>query len=90
MNLKASLKIFHHESQDMWVQDLPRLALAFNIAVHENTRYTSDVLFLGRELRCPLAARWDLSPGRDVGNTGDMNQLWAQACGNLLAVGRVA
>ena len=69
----------------MWDQDLPWLALAFNTAVHESTRYTPDVLFLGRELRCPLAARWDLSPGGEVDKTGDLNQFWAQAYGILLA-----
>jgi len=62
-NLKAALKISHQESQNMWDQDLPWLALAFNTAVHESTRYTRRFA-LGRELRCPLADRWDLSPGR--------------------------
>ena len=46
--------------------------MAFNTAQHESTQATPDTLFLGREMRCPLAVRWDLSPiysGR-VKNTG--------------------
>jgi len=84
-NLKAPLKIFHHESQNTWDENLPWLGLAFNTAVHESTRYTPDVLFLGRELKCPWAVRWDLSPGSDVDNVCDTNQFWTRACGNLLA-----
>ena len=57
----------------MWDQDLPWLAFAFNRAVHEGTRYTPDVLFFGRDLRCPLAALWNLSPGGDMDNAGDMD-----------------
>ena len=36
--------------------------MAFNTAQHESTQATPDILFLGREMRCPLAVRWDLSP----------------------------
>jgi hypothetical protein len=81
---ESRIENFYHESQDMWDQDLPWFALAFNTAVHESTRYTPDVLFLGRELRCPLADHWYV-PGGDVGNPGDLNQFWTQACGKLLA-----
>ena len=45
-NLKTALKMFHHESQDTWDEDLSRLSMAFNTAVHESTRSTPDV-FLG-------------------------------------------
>jgi len=69
----------------MWDENLPWLGLAFNTAMHESTRCTPDVLFLGRELKCPLAVRWDLSPGIDVDNVCDTNQFWTRACGNLLA-----
>jgi transposase InsO family protein len=56
-NLKSTLKIFHHESQSAWDEDLPWLSLAFNTAVHESTKCTPDKLFLGRELMCPLLVR---------------------------------
>jgi len=36
-------------------------------------------------LKCPLAVRWDLSPGSDVDNVCHTNQFWTRACGNLLA-----
>ena len=42
-NLKAALKIFHHESQNTWDVNVPWLGLAFNTAVHGSTRYTRDV-----------------------------------------------
>jgi hypothetical protein len=61
-NLKAALKIFHHEKQKGWDNDLPCLSMAFNTALHESTHATPDSLFLGREMRCPLRVRWDLSP----------------------------
>ena len=53
--------------------------------MHESTRYTPDVLFLGRELKCTLAVRWDLSPGSDVDNSCHTNQFWTRACSNQLA-----
>ena len=46
-NLKATLKFFHHESQNAWDEDLSRLSMAFNTAVHESTQSTPDILFLG-------------------------------------------
>jgi transposase InsO family protein len=71
-NLKSALKVFHHESQMTWDVDLPWLGIAFNTAVHESTKCTPDVLFLGREMRSPLEVRWDLSPEK-TGNNGDTN-----------------
>jgi len=35
-NLKSALKIFQHETQNLWDNDLPWLGLAFNTAVHES------------------------------------------------------
>jgi hypothetical protein len=61
-NLKSALKIFHHESQATWDEDLLWLSLAFNTAIHESTQCTPDKLFLGRELKSPLVVRWDLTP----------------------------
>ena len=72
--LRAALKTFHQESQNTWVDDLPWLGIAFNTAMLESTRYTPDILFLGRELKRPLAVRWDLSPGSDVDNVSDTNR----------------
>jgi hypothetical protein len=46
-NLKSALKIFHHNSQDTWDEDLPWLSVAFNTAVHDSTNCTPDKLFLG-------------------------------------------
>jgi hypothetical protein len=51
---KVASKIFHHGFQAKWNDDLPWLSVAFNTAVHESTNCTSDLLFLGRELMCPL------------------------------------
>jgi hypothetical protein len=50
-NLKAALKIFHHQSQNASDEDLPWLSVAFNTAVHDSTGYSPDRLFLGRELK---------------------------------------
>jgi hypothetical protein len=44
----------------MWDQDLPLLAITLHRAVHESTRYTTDIFGPGVEV--PLAARWFLSP----------------------------
>jgi len=35
-NLKSAFKIFHHESQNEWDEDLPWVSLAFNTAVHKS------------------------------------------------------
>jgi hypothetical protein len=60
-NLKSALKIYYSGSQNKWDEGLPWLASAFNTAVHESTRFTPDVLFLGGEIRGPLEVKWDLS-----------------------------
>jgi len=75
-NLKAALKIFHHQSQKSWDEDLPWLSMAFNTAVHENTRATPDTVFLGREMKCPLGVRWDLSPVNSGGVKGGDPRFW--------------
>ena len=56
-NLKSALKIFHHNSQNLWEEDLPWLGFAFNTASHESTKATPDLLFLGREIKSPLECR---------------------------------
>ena len=89
-NLKAALKIFHHESQDRWDEDLVWLSLAFNTAVHESTQSTPDLLFLGREMNCPLKARWDLSQVDHDGGKGANQVFWTQAYRNLLEAKRKA
>jgi hypothetical protein len=45
-----------------WDEDFSLLSLAFNTAVHESHKSTPDKLFFGKELKCPLAVRWDLTP----------------------------
>jgi len=83
-NLKSALKIFHHGSQTTWDEDLTWLSLAFNTTVHESTKSTPDKLFLGRELKCPLSVRWDLS-SVSVDGPGEPNQsFWTQAYENLM------
>jgi len=52
-NLKAALKIFHHQSLYTWDEDLPWLRFTFNTASHESTQTTPDLLFLGREINSP-------------------------------------
>ena len=84
-NLKSALKIFHHQSQSKWDKDLPLLSVAFNTAVHESSMCTPDLLFLGRELRCPLLSRWDLSSINEAGKTEANQWFWAQAYANLKA-----
>jgi hypothetical protein len=74
-NLKAALKIFHHQSHNLWDEYLPWLSMAFNTAIHESTQATPDKLFLGRQLRCPLSVAWDLSPD-EVDNKQDF---WTSA-----------
>jgi hypothetical protein len=83
-NLKAALKIFHHKSQTTWDVDLPWLSVAFNTAVHESTNSTPDLLFLGRELMCPLKIKWDLSPvnGNDPEHNSQL--FWTRAYANLV------
>jgi transposase InsO family protein len=82
-NLKAALKIFHHNSQDAWDEDLPWLSVAFNTAVHESTNCTPDRLFLGREMKLPLDNRWDLSSL--AGDSSDHNKqsFWTKAYESL-------
>ena len=60
-NLKATLKIFHHQSQLKWDEDLHLLAFAFNTACHESTKFCPARLSLGRELATPLESTWDLT-----------------------------
>jgi hypothetical protein len=61
-NLKAALKIYHHQSQTRWDEDLSLLSLAVNSARHESTSFTPARLFLGREIRSPLEINWELCP----------------------------
>ena len=53
--------------------------MAFNTAVHESTRSTPDVLFLGREMKCPLAVRWDLAPVNFGQVDGADRSFWTRA-----------
>jgi transposase InsO family protein len=82
-NLKSALKIYHSKAQDKWDVGLPWLATAFNTAHHESTRFTPDVLFLGREIKGPLETRWDLSSMSADGNKGPSRAFWQQAFDHL-------
>ena len=82
-NLKAALKIFHYEFQVSWDEDLSSLSLTSNTAVHVSHKSTPDKLFLGRELKCTLAFRWDLTPASN-GAMGQMPpKFWEIAYENL-------
>jgi hypothetical protein len=83
-NLKAALKIFHHNSQDTWDDDLPWMGLAFNSAVHDSHKSTPDKLFLGRELRDPLQVRWNLTTLNVDGGGDELKSFWAKAYSNLV------
>ena len=90
-NLKSALKIYHHQSQNVWDVNLPWLAIAFNTAVQESTGSTPDILFLGREMGNPLNIRWDLSPSDYDAGTDASQSRWSQAFRHLLtAKNRVA
>ena len=60
-NLKAALKIFHHQSQRKWDEDLHLLAFAFNTARHESTNFCPAKFFLGTKLATPLESVWGLT-----------------------------
>ena len=90
-NLKSALKIFHHETQNLWDEDLLWLSLAFNIAVHDSTRRTPDLLFWAREMKCPLGVRWDLTPVNNANGNSTNHSFWTEAYRNLqIARKRVA
>jgi hypothetical protein len=61
-NLKAALKIYHHQSQTRWDEDLSLLSSAFNSARHESTSFIPASLFLGREIRSPLEVNGNCAP----------------------------
>jgi hypothetical protein len=82
-NLKSALKIFHSKSQVTWDEDLPCLSLAFNTAIHESTGSTPDKLFLGREMKCPLGVRCELTSLNKDSSTGTTQDFWTQAYRNL-------
>jgi hypothetical protein len=82
--LKSALKIFHHNAQLSWDEDLPWQGIAFNTAIHESTKVTPDKLFLGREMGCPLGVQWELTPEIIWDGTGEHNCLfWTCAYANL-------
>jgi hypothetical protein len=90
-NLKTALKSFHHESQNVWDEDLPWISAALNTAKPESTNTTPGVLFLRREIKSPLEARWELPLKHEENNTPSAQSVWAQAYRNLrLARNKVA
>jgi hypothetical protein len=75
-NLKAALKIYHHQSQTRWDEDLSLLSLAFNSARHESTSFTPASLFLGREIRSPLEINWELCPTDLESESDAIDRFW--------------
>ena len=65
-NLKSALKVFHHQSQNRWDEDLPLISVAFSTAVHESSKFTLICCFWAEKLRvpfylveiCPLMTTW--------------------------------
>jgi hypothetical protein len=82
-NLKATLKIFHHQSQRKWDEDLHLLAFAFNTACHESTQFCPAKLFLGRELATPLESVWDLTEANASQDLKKGKLFWAEAIRSL-------
>jgi hypothetical protein len=76
------LKIFHHQSQQKWDEDLPLLASAFNTA-YESTKFCQARLFLGTELATPLESMWDLTRVNVSNNLEKGKDFWAKAIKNL-------
>ena len=89
-NLKSALKVFHHKSQNTWDELLPLLTVAFNTATHESSKFTPDVLFLGRELKCPLKSRWDLTSSYEFDKSPTNRSFWSQAYNLRVARNKVA
>jgi len=87
-NFKSALKIFHHNTQNTWDENLPHLAFAFNTALHESTQSTPDVLFLGRKIRPPFDSRWNLPSLQMDVKSVENQSLWTRACDNLKAARR--
>jgi hypothetical protein len=77
------LKIFHHQSQRKWDEDLQLLAFAFNTACHESTKFCPAKLFLGRELATPLESVWDLTGANVSQDLKEGKNFWAKAIKNL-------
>jgi hypothetical protein len=73
------------------VVDYRKVNAKVNTTIHESMKCTPDRLFLGREMKCPLDVRWNLSL-ENADDTGKANQaFWTQAHRNLkLACKRVA
>lgn len=51
---KVALRIFNHQTQQSWPQNLHWLALVFNTGWHSSTNATPASLFFDRELQSPL------------------------------------
>ena len=59
--------------------------MAFNTATHESSKFSPDVLFLGREVKCPLNTRWDFSALDNTDHSPTNSSFWSQAYNNLKA-----
>ena len=76
------MKIFRHQSQRKWDEDLHWLAFSFDTACHDSNKFCPSKLFLGRELATPLESMWDLTEAisQDLKEGKDF---WAEAIRNL-------
>ena len=81
-NLKAALKAFHHDQQELWDQSLHLFQLGFNDAYHESTKTVPSILFLGRQMNHPLGIKWKLQE-LEEGKICDVDKEWELAVRNL-------
>ena len=75
----AALKIFYHQSQKKWGEDLHLLAFALNTACHESTKFCPAKLFLGIELATPLERVWDMTGVNAYKDSKKGEGFWAEA-----------
>jgi hypothetical protein len=77
------LKIFYHQPQKKWDEDLHSLAFAFNSACHDSKKFCPAKLFLGTELATPLERVWDMTEVNAYKNSKKGKGFCAEAIRNL-------
>lgn len=82
--IKIAIRIFHHQHQRLWDQELHWFQIAFNSAIHESTKTSPARLFLGRHLHHPLELHWNLDKLVDEQCTPQSSHdEWSRAVENL-------
>ncbi|XP_054283276.1 uncharacterized protein LOC129000338 [Macrosteles quadrilineatus] len=82
--IKIAIRIFHHQHQKHWDQDLHWFQIAFNSAQHESTKVSPARLFLGRNLYHPLELHWNLDKLVDEhASPQSSREEWERAVQNL-------